>query len=225
MGGKPQISPAFRADESRLVARAPDLFFNGVCMAAVIVNRALYDRALADCLASAGQGDLHVFGYGSLMWRPGFRPSEMRAARVRGYARRLAVRSTHYRGTPARPGLVFGLDAGGSCNGVALRVPAAQKDRVIRSLFRREMFAHAYHPRFVRAELESGGTVRALAFIVRRDSPQYAPPLPPRRAAGIVKEAAGFGGGNAEYVKNAFAELSRRGVSCPQLAAFCALLD
>ncbi|MGI9298024.1 MAG: gamma-glutamylcyclotransferase [Gammaproteobacteria bacterium] len=188
-----------------------------------IINPNNFRRVLAECAAQIGGGALHIFGYGSLMWRPGFRVRESAAARVHGYSRRLSVRSTHYRGTAQKPGLVFGLDAGGSCNGVVL-FAAGNNERILRNLFRREMFANVYEPRFVRARLSGGGVVRALTFVVRRDGRQYVPPMPPQRAAEIIRAAEGFGGGNADYVKNTREELSRRGIPCPQLARLCALL-
>ena len=178
---------------------------------------------LAECAAQIGGGGLRVFGYGSLMWRPGFRVRESATARVHGYSRRLSVRSMHYRGTPRRPGLVFGLDAGGSCNGVVLQ-PAASDKRVLRDLFRREMFANVYEPRFVSARLADGGAARVLTFVVRRGGANYAPPMPPEKAAKIIRAARGFGGDNADYVRNTREELERRGVHCPQLARLCALL-
>lgn len=187
-----------------------------------IINPNTFRQLLAEYAAQIGDDELYVFGYGSLMWRPGFRVRESAAARVHGYARRLSVRSTHYRGTPQKPGLVFGLDSGGSCNGVVLRA-AGDTKRILRGLFRREMFANVYEPRFVCAHL-SGGDIRALTFVVRREGNHYVPPMSPQRAAKIIRAAKGFGGDNADYVKNTREELARRGVPCPQLARLCALL-
>lgn len=182
-----------------------------------------YRRILTESLALAGDGALAIFGYGSLIWRPGFRVRKKLAAQVYGYTRRLAVHSRHYRGTARRPGLVFGLDAGGSCNGVVL-FPAAGNRRVIENLFRREMFANAYHPRFVRAQLSDGKEVRALTFVVRRVGEHYAPPMPLAKAATIIRGAKGFGGGNADYIRNTYTALQQYDIHCPQLAQLCALL-
>ena len=189
----------------------------------VIINQKHFRRELAECMARC-EDDLHVFAYGSLMWRPGFAVRWAAAARIYGYSRRLAVKSTHYRGAPDNPGLVFGLDLGGSCCGVVLRA-AAGKNRVLPPLFRREMFANVYEPKFLRARLLDGGGVKTvLTFAVRRGHPQYAPPIPPPQAAKIIRNAKGAGGENAEYILNTFAELKRRGVHCPQLEKLCALL-
>ena len=188
---------------------------------------------LQQTLREAGGGDLHVFAYGSLAWRPGFRFQGQWPALVRGYARRLCVRSFHYRGTPERPGLVFGLDAGGSCAGTVFRAAAAEKEKVARYLFRREMFANVYCPRFVAARPLAGrggqdkageegwgerrGTVRALTFVARRGHPQYAPPMPEEEALAIIRAGRGVGGGNREYILNTLSHLRAIGVPCPRL--------
>ena len=96
-------------------------------------------------------GDIWVFGYGSLMWRPDFPHVETRPARLRGYHRALCVLSTRYRGTKARPGLVLGLDRGGSCVGRAFRVAARDADRVLAILHEREMLNRVYNPRWLTA--------------------------------------------------------------------------
>ena len=193
---------------------------------AAIINPQNYRRLLAECLAEAGGGDLHVFGYGSLMWRPGFRARSSSPARLFGYSRRLSVWSSHYRGDKKRPGLVFGLDSGGSCNGVLLCAAAADKARVAASLFRREMFAGVYRPQFVFARrLGDGKKVRALTFVVRRDGAHYAAPMPMQNAAKIIRRARGIGGDNADYIINSRRQLQNRGIPCPQLAALCRLLQ
>ena len=204
--------------------------FNNTMGMPAIINQKTYNRILAHCIAEVGGGDLWVFGYGSLMRRPGFRPQETAAARLYGYSRRLAVRSTHYRGTAKQPGLVFGLDAGGCCNGVLLRAPTADKKRVIQTLFRREMFADVYEPRYVRVcklptTKNKGGNLRALTFVSRRDNAHYVPNMPLPQAAAIIRLARGFGGSNADYIIESHRELQRRGVACPQLALLCRLLQ
>lgn len=179
---------------------------------------------LRQTLRESGKGDLHVFAYGSLAWRPGFRFQGRWPALVRGYARRLCVRSFHYRGTPEKPGLVFGLDSGGSCAGAVFRAAAADKEEVARYLFRREMFANVYCPRFVLARplaQNNGGkksrAIRALAFVARREHPQFAPPMPEEEALKIIRSCRGVGGGNREYILNTLSHLREMGVSCPAL--------
>ena len=106
-----------------------------------------------------GGGDLWVFGYGSLMWNPGFAHAEARPARVYGYHRAFCLYSEHYRGTEARPGLVLGLNRGGSCRGRAFRVPAHDADAAMEYLIAREMYGHevdVYQLQWHRVALEGG---------------------------------------------------------------------
>ena len=104
---------------------------------------------IAQFLERAPRGDLWVFGYGSLMWSPGFRASEKATALVRGYHRALCILSSRYRGTPEKPGLVMGLCSGGSCWGIAFRVPAARVRQVLAKLWKREMLNHVYRPTMI----------------------------------------------------------------------------
>ena len=88
--------------------------------------------------------DLWIFGYGSLMWRPGFTHAERARARLDGYHRAFCISSTHHRGDALRPGLVLGLDRGGACEGVAYRVPAAEARTVLAYLRERELISGVY---------------------------------------------------------------------------------
>lgn len=157
-------------------------------------------------------GDLWVFGYGSLMWNPGFPHLEMRAARVRGYHRALCVWSWVYRGTEQKPGLVLGLDSRGSCVGRAFRVRAADKWVVIRYLYEREMVSAVYRPMLRNVWLRGGKRVTALTFRADRTSPQYAAPVTPEHAASVVAEASGRHGANLEYVTNTVIHLATLGI-------------
>ena len=114
--------------------------------------------------------DLWVFGYGSLMWNPGFPYEEAHHAMLTGYHRRLCVYSTEYRGTPERPGLVFGLDQGGSCEGVAFFVPALWRETTLHYLAERELITGVYRLAHRTVEIEdgSGRHVPAICFIVGR---------------------------------------------------------
>jgi len=94
--------------------------------------------------ALAGRGDLWIFGYGSLMWDPGFHHAEARPALVHGYHRRFCVYSYSYRGTRARPGLVLGLDRGGACKGIAYRVPRRHAKATLAYLWKRELDGGVY---------------------------------------------------------------------------------
>src|SRR3984957_1733561 len=121
-------------------------------------------------------GDLWVFGYGSLMWRPGFDALERVPARLIGLHRALCVYSFVHRGTPERPGLVFGLDRGGMCRGIAYRVAAAAREEAIADLRGREQVSSVYLETMRRIELEDASTrpVRALCYTAYRGHVQYA---------------------------------------------------
>src|SRR5689334_16686426 len=118
-------------------------------------------------LPAQSPGDLWVFGYGSLMWRPGFSFLEMQAARASGFVRDMCFLSIHYRGTSAQPGLVCGLmeDKEGVCRGRAFRVAAPDADAVVAYLDARELITDIYHPRMLTVELQDGRTVSARGYV------------------------------------------------------------
>jgi cation transport protein ChaC len=157
-------------------------------------------------------GDFWVFGYGSLMWRPGFAHVETRRARLFGYRRSLCVLSHVHRGTPDRPGLVLGLDRGGSCVGLAFRVPGELRDEVVTYLRERELVTNVYAERNLEVRLDGGGVVTALGYLVDRSHPQYAGHVDPIEAAGRVSGAVGQSGRNEEYVENTVAHLKALGI-------------
>lgn len=153
-----------------------------------------------------------VFGYGSLMWNPGFPFEEKSRARASGFHRALCLRSFVHRGTPQRPGLVLGLDRGGSCLGIAFRISAAEWAGVVDYLRERELVTEAYRERVLSVSLAGGRAVRALAYIVDRDHAQYAGGLSAAEAAVIVANASGRSGLNTDYVKNTLAHLGDMGI-------------
>ena len=110
-------------------------------------------------------GDFWVFGYGSLMWRPGFDYLEAHRARLSGYRRSLCIRSHVYRGTPERPGLVLGLERGGSCLGMAFRVCGSRAEEVMAYLRAREMMNRVYHEKRLPVRLDGGPTVEAGRYL------------------------------------------------------------
>lgn len=140
-----------------------------------------------------------VFGYGSLMWDPEFEPASSQRARIYGYARRPCIKSTTYRGTPRRPGLVLGLDAGGSCTGLALGVPRAQRTAVMRHVMVRECFHGVYWPRVLTAHVRGGGQLPCLTFVANRTSPAYVAALPPAQVRAIILAARGQRGPCVDY--------------------------
>jgi len=167
---------------------------------------------LADFLKLAPRGDLWIFGYGSLMWSPGFRASEKSAGRAHGYHRSLCVYSHRYRGTARRPGLVMGLCRGGSCWGMVYRVPAARARRVLGYLYHREMRNRVYLPRFVRVRVRGGHEVRALAFVADEAHAQFAGDLNVARTARLVAQGFGERGANIDYLSFTLAHMHELGV-------------
>ncbi len=153
-------------------------------------------------LAEIPRGDLWVFGYGSLMWSPGFRHREKSISLLYGYRRTLCILSHRYRGTPERPGLVLGLERGGSCRGVAYRVARSAAPRVLAQLWRREMRGRAYLPRLLKVRLADGRVVRALAFVADVHHPQFAGGIDQRETARLVAQGAGARGACSDYLNS-----------------------
>ncbi len=168
---------------------------------------------------TAESGDLWVFGYGSLMWRPGFPYLERRKAHLHGYHRALCIFSHVHRGTPDVPGLVLGLDRGGRCRGVAFRLAPSSVADTLAYLREREQVTAVYLERRVRVRLEDGHEVRAVTFVADRAHPQYAGRLPADELLHLVRQGNGVAGPNPDYVRATHAQLIEIGVSDPILAA------
>lgn len=159
--------------------------------------------------------DLWVFGYGSLMWRPGFDYAERHAGSLRGWHRALCIYSHIYRGTPERPGLVFGLDRGGSCRGLAFRVAAGQREATIAYLRAREQVTAVYLETHANVLLDDGRRVKALTYVCDRRHPQYAGRLEGAALLHFVRQGHGISGPNADYVRNTQAHLRELGIRDP----------
>jgi glutathione-specific gamma-glutamylcyclotransferase len=168
--------------------------------------------------AEAGAADLWVFGYGSLMWRPGFPFVERRYGFIHGYHRSLCVLSHVHRGTPERPGLVLGLDRGGRCHGVAFRIAAGEVAETVHYLREREQVTGVYRERQLPVRLDDARRVIALAYVVDRAHPQYAGRLPRDELLRLVRQGEGVSGPNAEYVRSTYEHLQAMGVVDPILA-------
>jgi len=171
--------------------------------------------------------DLWVFGYGSLMWRPGFEFLEKAPALLTGLHRSLCVYSWIHRGTPQRPGLVLGLDEGGECYGVAFRVGPHNKNQTLDYLREREQGTGVYLERFSNVEINpgSGKIVSCLNFVVDRDHRQYAGRLTMNRQLEIVRNGVGQSGINREYVLNTVQHLRDTNVNDPDLYELSDLLE
>lgn len=155
--------------------------------------------------------DFWVFGYGSLLWHPGFAHVETRRARLHGYRRALCIRSFVHRGTPQRPGLVLGLDRGGSCVGLAFRVPDELRAEALTYLRERELVTNVYLERMLPVRIGSA-FVSALCYVADRTHEQYAGGLREDEAAEIVAGASGKSGVNVEYLHNTIAHLAALGI-------------
>ncbi|KQO83372.1 gamma-glutamylcyclotransferase [Rhizobium sp. Leaf262] len=156
--------------------------------------------------------DFWVFGYGSLMWNPGFPFEERQQARLYGYRRALCIRSNVYRGTDENPGLVLGLERGGSCHGVAFRVAGVNREPVLQYLRERELVSHVYKERVIAVGLADGRRLPALTYVADIKHSQYVGGLALDEAAHIVRHAAGQSGPNVDYVFNTVRHLKEMGI-------------
>lgn len=172
---------------------------------------------LDDFIAQLPKGDLWVFGYGSLMWSPGFSFKAKALGRTHGYHRALCILSTRYRGTKRKPGLVMGLCRGGSCWGMAFRVDAAEVRRALVRLWRREMPRRVYAPRLLEVQLRSGRRIRALAFLADPTHPAYVRELDLHGRARLVAQGIGQRGPCVEYISNTLDHMRTVGVRDPHL--------
>ena len=167
---------------------------------------------------TAESGDLWVFGYGSLMWRPGFDCEERQLATLHGFHRALCVLSHHHRGTPDQPGVVLGLDRGGSCRGIAFRVAKAKGDDTIAYLRAREQVTMVYRETQHRVRLADGRVVDALAYTVDRRHKQYAACLDRPDLLRLVQQGIGVSGANPDYVRATHQHLGELGLRDATLA-------
>lgn len=168
---------------------------------------------------------LWVFGYGSLMWRPGFEWEERQRATIHGFHRSFCVYSHVYRGTRENPGLVLGLDNGGSCCGVAYRTTPANARTTVEYLIRREMVTRVYMPRWVVARLADGRHVRAHTYTAAHNHTQYAGKLSLEEAAALIRKGVGRSGPNPEYLFNTIAHLDELGIADGPLHRLKAMLE
>lgn len=163
--------------------------------------------ALRDCAAPAW-----VFAYGSLMWNPEIPVAEAQPALVYGYHRAFCLYSYDYRGSRERPGLVLGLDRGGACRGLALRLSPQTQAEAIDRLWAREMTDLAYEMRLVPARL-ADRVVSAITFAIRRDHSDYVGRLALDEAARLIVDAAGSRGTCRDYLAGTLRHLDALGLA------------
>lgn len=168
--------------------------------------------------------DIWIFAYGSLMWNPGFERAESHTVLLHGWHRSFCVYSHRYRGTPERPGLVLGLDRGGSCRGIAYRVARACARDTLAYLWDREMVLGVYRPRILHTRGPEG-RLACHAFTVDRAHAQYAGGLPVEEMIRLIRQGVGMGGANREYLANTVRHLDVLGITGGPLRRLHALVE
>ena len=156
-------------------------------------------------------GGVWLFGYGSLIWNPAFHFTDRLIGTVYGYHRRFCLWTHLGRGCPERPGLVLGLERGGSCRGVAFHIAPDAVEEELAIVWRREMLSGAYVPRWV--DVRSAlGDIRAITFVINHAHERYARFLPDERVAEVISTAEGFLGPCADYLINTVDHLAELGI-------------
>ena len=160
-----------------------------------------------------------VFGYGSLLWEPGFDFTERVGARLAGWHRSFCMRSIHHRGTEAEPGLVLALDAaaGAACTGLAFNVAPGSAERTLGYLRERELISSAYLEKLLPVALADGRAVEAVTYVIDPDHVQYCGGLPLEEQAAIIARAKGGRGANRDYLWNTARHLHELGIADPEL--------
>ena len=169
-----------------------------------------------------GRGDLWVFGYASLIWRPEFDSAEHAPAIVHGWHRALEMRSRINRGTPECPGLVFALVAGGSCRGMVYRIERERVEAELERLWLREMPTGVYDPKWVACRTTTG-RVDALAFTLSRASPNHTGPLEDAQMLQILRVACGRYGSTLDYLLDTATSLRGCGIRDREIERLVAL--
>ncbi|MDX2102984.1 MAG: gamma-glutamylcyclotransferase [Alphaproteobacteria bacterium] len=173
--------------------------------------------SLDHTLAAAPPGDIWLFAYGSLMWNPCIEVVERIGVTVQGWHRSYCLWSKIGRGTPSKPGLMLALDRGGRCHGIALRVRREDARAELEVVWRREMVAGSYHPRWVSA-VSPAGRLTAIAFTMNRTHPNYAGRLTDEEIAHVIATARGRFGTCAEYLFDTHRHLVEIGLVDPRIA-------
>lgn len=202
----PRLTPEL---VSRIAREVED---SGPAPGVVVHNDADYEDSLKEFLAAGpcGGEDVWVFGYGSLLWNPGFDVAEQVTAVLPGWHRSFCIRLTRFRGTPEQPGLMMSLMPGGSCRGALLRIDAASVPASLRTLWRREMTVKPPNtpPRWVTAKVR-GTDVRAIVFAANRKGPNFVGGLTQEQIADVLCKAAGHWGSGADYLMQTIDQLER----------------
>ena len=213
------VSPPRLTRESILDGSLRERILREPALRAMVLPDAERIESLRATLADPrAEGDVWVFGYGSLIWNPAIHFVEKRTARIHGYHRRFCLWSPIGRGTPECPGLMLGLESGGACRGVAFRVLEEAVASELDILWRREMFTGAYRPTWVSARTPRG-SVPAVTFVVNRDNARYAGRLSEDRIAHHIATAEGPMGACRDYLFETVRHLAELGIRDRHLEA------
>jgi glutathione-specific gamma-glutamylcyclotransferase len=163
-----------------------------------------------------------VFGYGSLMWRPGFDFTARKPALLEGFSRDMCLTSIHYRGTQEKPGMVCGLSPGGSCHGLAFRIAPANVTAVIAYLDERELISYIYLPRHLPIMFDNGTSATARTYLPDATHVQFAGHWPPAEKARHIAQGTGSEGTSIDYLANIVSHLHELGISDAKMESLLA---
>lgn len=166
-----------------------------------------------------------AFAYGSLIWNPEFEFEERHKVRIDGYHRAFCINSHTYRGTPDDPGVVLGLDEGGSCEGIVYRVKTGDEARIMDQIYQREMLSEVYRPKVLDVQLADGRTVPVLTFVAHQADRHGYLPGPRSEVIRRLRECSGCRGSNRDYALNTQQALREWGIEDPALDALIADID
>jgi cation transport protein ChaC len=195
-----------------------DLDDPGYDPATPVFSETDYDDHLQQFLSERPAGPLHVFAYGSLIWKPAFDHAGMVRGTAHGWRRSFCLRLTRFRGTAQQPGLMMALDRGGACEGFVQRMHADREYEELQKLWRREMTMKppGNNPRWIEVKLEQG-SVMAIAFTANAERPNYAANLSVEEIADILCVACGHWGSGADYLHQTVNALEAAGIHDPYL--------
>ena len=169
--------------------------------------------------------DIWLFGYGSLIWNPTVEVCATELGRIYGHHRRYCLRTKIGRGTPELPGLILGLERGGSCTGQLLKMDKSIAIAELDLLWKREMINSSYQPKIVKAHLNNGRKINAVTFVIDRQSPSYCCDLSLDEKAEVIATAEGFIGSSLEYFDRTRDSLLALGLRDPYLEKLKALIN